>query len=119
MPVLVWADVPVTDLDRASAFYAHVLGVPVQSPPGMDGVALVMGDQPSVDLALSTGITPTTTAGTTIYFDARGDIDGMLARVEEAGGRLLQPKAFMGEMIGWIAFVIDSEGNRIGIQQNA
>jgi predicted enzyme related to lactoylglutathione lyase len=41
----------------------------------------------------------------------------MLARVEEAGGPILQPKEFMGEMVGGIAFVVDTEGNRIGIQQ--
>lgn len=86
----------------------------------MEGqVALVMGDAPSVDLALATGITPTTSAGTTIYFGANEDIDGMLARVEEAGGRILEPKSFMGEMVGWIAFVVDTEGNRIGIRRPA
>ncbi len=118
MSVIVWADIPVVDLERATAFYAHVLGVPVGSPPGMEGhVAVIMGEAPSADLALSTGIAPTTTAGTTVYLGANGDIDGMLARVQEAGGRVLQPKEFMGEMIGWIAFVVDTEGNRIGIQQ--
>ena len=65
MSVIVWADVPVVDLTRATAFYAYVLGVPVSSPPGMKGqVALIMGDPPSADLALSTAITPSTTAGT-------------------------------------------------------
>lgn len=115
--VLVWADVPVTDLERAKKFYAHVLQLPVESTPGMDGVALVMGDPPSVDLALNSSIKSTTTGGTTIYFGANGDIDGMLARAEAAGGRILGPKQFYGEMIGWLAYIEDTEGNRIGIQQ--
>ncbi len=117
MSVIVWADIPVVDLERAKRFYAHVLQLPVESTPGMEGVALVMGDPPSVDLAVSGGITPTTTAGTTIYFGTGGDIDAMLARVEEAGGTILSPKAFMGEMIGWLAYFVDTEGNRIGLQQ--
>ncbi len=117
MPVLVWADVPVTDLDRARRFYAHVLGVDVPADPNMPGIALVMGDFPSVDLALNQG-QPSETAGVTIYFGTT-DMDSMLTRVEEAGGRILQGKEFMGEMIGYIAFVVDTEGNRIGLQQNA
>ncbi len=48
---------------------------------------------------------------------SRSGAAGMLARVVEAGGRILQPKEFMREMGGWIAFVVDTEGNRIGIQQ--
>jgi len=41
----------------------------------------------------------------------------MTARVVEAGGTVVQEPQFMGDMVGWIAFFIDSEGNRIGIQQ--
>lgn len=115
--VLVWADIPVTDLERARAFYAHVLGLPVVSPPGMEGVALVMGDYPSVDLYVTDSTTSSTTQGPTIYFGGNGDLDGMLARVVEAGGRILQPKQDFGEMIGWIALIVDTEGNRIGIQE--
>ncbi len=118
MSVLVWADVPVNDLERARRFYSHVLGVELQTPPGLEGTAMAMGEPPSIDLAQGSGIEASTTAGTTIYFGT-ADLDGMLRRVEEAGGRILQPKQFMGDMIGYIAFVVDTEGNRIGLQQNS
>lgn len=39
----------------------------------------------------------------------------MLRRAAEAGGQILQPMTFMGDMVGSIGFVIDSEGNRIGV----
>ena len=32
---------------------------------------------------------------------------------------MLKPKEFMGDMVGWVAWVEDSEGNLIGIQQPA
>jgi predicted enzyme related to lactoylglutathione lyase len=41
----------------------------------------------------------------------------MLERVREAGGTIDQDKEYQGEMIGWTAFFIDSEGNRIAIEQ--
>ena len=55
----------------------------------------------------------------TVHLGSGGDIDGMLARVTEAGGKVLQGKQLMGETIGWLAYVEDTEGNHIGIQQQA
>ena len=126
---IVWADIPVSDMDRASKFYAHVLGKPVGGMPGMEGIALIGMTPPaegveippqemerivSVDLYL--GGTPSTT-GATIYFSSYGDINGMVARVREAGGEVLEEPQFRGPMVGWVAFFRDTEGNRIGIQQ--
>jgi predicted enzyme related to lactoylglutathione lyase len=42
----------------------------------------------------------------------RGDV---AARAEQAGGKILTPPTDMGKMIGTIAYVLDTEGNRIGL----
>jgi uncharacterized protein len=121
--VIVWADIPVLDMERARAFYAHVLGASVEFMQGMTQVAILGSPQGmtqmdvSADLVLNQG-TPSTTAGTTIYLGSNGDIDGMLKRVVEAGGEVLQQKQSMQD-IGWIAYIKDTEGNRIGIHQPA
>ena len=39
--VVVWADIPVIDLERARKFYAHLLGTPVEDMPGVPGVAIL------------------------------------------------------------------------------
>ena len=124
---LVWADIPVVDMDRAVKFYSAVLGKQVNVVPGMENVALV-GMAPtqeqmeqatntgemtvSVDLML--GGEPSMT-GPTIYFSSYGDIHGMVGRVRDAGGEILQEPQFAGPMIGWLAFFKDSEGNVIGL----
>ena len=41
----------------------------------------------------------------------------MLRRAADAGGEILSPATFMGEMVGTIGFFRDSEGNRIGVHQ--
>ena len=117
---IVWADIPVTDLARAMKFYADVTGREVSVMPGADDVAVIMGppDTMSVSADLHVGGKPSHD-GPTVYLGAEGDIDGMVARVPGAGGKVLQEKQFMGDMVGWIAFIEDSEGNRIGIQQPA
>jgi len=117
----VWADIPCTDLARAMKFYGHVTGRKVFSPPGMEDLGLFepgMDGSPTISADLYLGGTPSHD-GVTIYLGSEGDIDGMAARIVEAGGRILLEKQFMGDMVGWIVFAEDTEGNRIGIQQPA
>ena len=119
--IIVWADIPVRDMGRAMEFYGHVTGQRVVPMPGTDNTVALIGGPgadggPIVSADLYVGGTPSHD-GPTIYLGAKGDIDGMVARVPEAGGTVLQEKKFMGDMVGWVAFVEDSEGNRIGIQQ--
>jgi predicted enzyme related to lactoylglutathione lyase len=115
--IVVWADIPVSDMKRAAAFYEHVTGEPVAVMPGGDDSVAVIGTRDSrVSADLHLGGKPSHD-GATVYFGTGSDIDGMIARAVEAGGKVLEPKAFMGEMIGWIVFLEDTEGNRIGLQQ--
>lgn len=119
--VIVWADIPVTDMERASKFYAQITGRPVMPMPGSSDVALLAppeGETNAVSADLYVGGKPSQ-EGSTPYLGSSGDIQGMVARVREAGGTVLQEPQFMGDMVGWIAFFVDSEGNRIGIQQVA
>jgi predicted enzyme related to lactoylglutathione lyase len=120
--IIVWADIPVTDLERASKFYAHVTGMAVQAMPGGMDVAVISppAGQGSGEMVVSADLYvggKPSHDGPTVYLGTGGDIDGMAARVVEAGGKMLQEKQNMGEMVGWIAFFEDTEGNRIGMQQ--
>jgi hypothetical protein len=100
-------------------FYAHVTGLSVNPFPGMEEQVAAIGGSENeriVSADLSVGGKPGVD-GPVPYLSANGDIQGMTARVVEAGGTVVQEPQFMGDMVGWIAFFIDSEGNRIGIQQ--
>lgn len=122
-PLVVWADLPVTDLARACAFYSKLLGYEIKPFPGMeDRMALLMRpddteSQVGVDLSANPVTQPSSTHGAVIYLSAGGDIDGMLERAVEAGGSILAPKQDFGEFGGWLAWIIDSEGNIVGLQQ--
>jgi len=118
---IVWTDIPVKNIERASAFYSAIIGAAVMPMPGADtevGLLTSPDRQGGVSADLYVGGTPSK-QGATVYLNTWGDIDGMLARVTEAGGTVLQEKQFMGDMVGWIAFIEDTEGNRIGLQQPA
>ena len=43
---------------------------------------------------------------------------GALGKVEAAGGKVAMPKTAISPEIGFMAFFIDSEGNRVGLHSN-
>jgi predicted enzyme related to lactoylglutathione lyase len=64
------------------------------------------------------GCVPSDT-GTLVYLNAGNDLDGILGRVDLAGGRVIMPKSLVSEAAGWFALFIDSEGNRVALHQGA
>jgi uncharacterized protein len=117
---IAWFELPVTDLERAAAFYNTVLGTRLSDVtnaddrrfamfPAEDGVtgAIVQGEgyRPSTDGAL-------------VFLNAGAGLEPVVTRVEEAGGRVLLPRMDMGEW-GVAAFIIDSEGNKVALHAAA
>jgi len=122
--VVVWAGIPVEDLDRAGAFYSHVLGARVEAVLGAEGsvaTLMVPGSNPDsgcAELAVGAVPPPKIAHGCAIYLSDTCEMDDVLARVIEAGGAVLKPKQFHPDVSGWIAWIKDSEGNSIGIQSS-
>ncbi len=117
-----WFEIPVTDMDRAIRFYEEVFQVKLEKH---DMGPLQMAWFPSVgdNVRGSAGslvkhkdwYKPSSFDGVVIYFTAQsGDVANELARAIKAGGQLAQGKKSIGEY-GFVAFFIDSEGNRIGL----
>ena len=116
---IVWADIPVTDMDRARAFCAAVLEDEIPLMDGANGdVALLPMERGTVsgDLVRSENQKPGLT-GCTIYLGSNGDPEGMIERAVAAGGAVLVPVADMGDMIGSIGYFQDSGGNRSGVHK--
>jgi uncharacterized protein len=114
---IVWADIPVTDMARAKAFYDAILGGGLAEMPGSAGHVVLLSTDPEGvggDLVQGEGQVPGP-QGCTVYLNGGDDLAVILERVEPAGGTVLMPKTDMGEMVGHIAFFLDTEGNRLGL----
>lgn len=114
-----WFEIPVTDMDRAMAFYGKVLGIEFAPGPGMGDARMAMFPaEGGVGGALieAEGWTPGVT-GSVVYLAWEGDLDVPLSRVEDAGGKVAIPKTDIGEN-GFFAFILDTEGNRVGLHSN-
>ncbi|HVT61819.1 MAG TPA: VOC family protein [Thermoanaerobaculia bacterium] len=112
-----WFEISVNDLARAKRFYGAVLQAELREGAmnGLD-MAILPYQEGGVGGALVSGESYVPSAqGTVVYLNAGNDLDGALARVEAAGGKVAMGKTRLSEDIGSIAFVIDPEGNRIGL----
>ncbi len=114
-----WFEVPVTNMERAEAFYNAVFDIEVQVQ-GFEGT--LMGwfpfgeDKPgaSGSLIYNEAYTPSDTHGVLVYF-ASEEITRELSRVEAKGGKVIQQKTQISPEIGYMAIFVDSEGNRIAL----
>jgi predicted enzyme related to lactoylglutathione lyase len=120
MNAVSWFEIPVRDLTRARAFYTKVLGHALQDLPSpLPGVEMAAfpWEQNAVHaagaLVKGEGRVPRGD-GVLVYFQCKEDLSVELGRVEANGGKILMPKVSIGPW-GFIAHVLDSEGNRVGL----
>lgn len=112
-----WFELYVNDLDRAKRFYETVLGTSLHDG-GMEGCRMAMfpfDEANGVGGAITKmdGMTPGP-GGTLVYLNAEGDLDGVIGRVAAAGGAVLRPRMPIPPH-GFIAIILDSEGNVVGL----
>lgn len=58
---------------------------------------------------------PSESEGPLIYLNANPDVQHILNRVEDAGGKIIVPKTEISKEYGFMAVIKDTEGNRIGL----
>lgn len=116
-----WFEIPVTDMERAIKFYETVFDVRLSK--NIFGT-LEMAWFPEAEsqigsagsLVKSEKNYKPSTDGVLIYFTAQsGDLSNELGKVEKAGGKIVLQKKLISEDYGFIALVIDTEGNRIAL----
>ena len=115
-----WFEIGTNDLQRATKFYETIFGVTL-NPLDMDNIKMRMfpiDDMMGVGGALvdSGGFhKPSATDGPLIYLNGNPDVQKVLDKVEAAGGKIMVPKTEISPEYGYMAVIIDTEGNRIGL----
>jgi uncharacterized protein len=117
--VLNWFEIPVTDYSRAKKFYENIFGIQMMDQEmGPFKMGFFPYDPGSGKLSGAIchgeGYTPSMT-GPVIYFNANPDMQTVLDKVEKAGGKVLMPKTQITPEIGYMAFLADSEGNKVAL----
>ena len=116
-----WFEIPSTNLERATKFYETIFDV-----------SLIPMDLPNIKMRMfpiddpMTGIggavvdsggfhKPSASNGPLIYLNGNPDVQKVLDKVEAAGGSTMVPKTEISPEYGFMAVIIDTEGNRIGL----
>jgi predicted enzyme related to lactoylglutathione lyase len=119
-----WFEIPVLDMTRAMKFYETMSSKKLRREPfGAAGSELAVfeaGGEGSVQgaLLLSPTAKPSVT-GTIVYLNAAPSIDAWLGRVVAAGGSIPFAKMALPDGMGFIAYILDTEGNRVGLHTEA
>lgn len=113
-----WFEVPAYDIVRAKGFYEHLYGIAMETAHAGDYAMAYFPAQGGAGGAVvqGPGCIPTD-CGTLVYLNAGDDLDGMLGRVEEAGGRVVMGRTLISESAGSFALFVDSEGNRLALHE--
>ncbi len=114
-----WFEIPATDLNRAQKFYETIFDMQM-APLDLPNIKMRMF--PITDMQNGVGGAlcdsggfhkPSATDGPLIYLNANPDVQIVLDKVELAGGKIIVPKTEISPEYGFMAVIIDTEGNRI------
>ena len=115
-----WFEIPATDLARATKFYETIFGVTLNA---LDLANIKMRMFPLDDMLGVGGALvdsggfhkPSLTDGPLIYLNGNPDLQRILDKVIGAGGKIMVPKTEISPQYGYMAVIVDTEGNRIGL----
>ncbi len=112
-PILVWSEVPVTDLDRAITYYNAVFDWDLKiDTTGPNPLAFFGNDMETIGGHLYPG-KPATDNGPTVHLAVPDTLEATVDRVWKAGGEVL------GEAIeipfGRFIYTKDPDGNSVGL----
>ena len=109
-----WVEIPATDFERAVKFYSSVLKIDLQVIDcGIEKMACFPGGEGAISFApdFKPG-----KDGTLVSFNAEKDLEGVMERIKENNGTIIQPKTKIeAEGRGYFALFIDCEGNKVGL----
>ena len=121
MSTISWYEIPTKDIERAQDFYETIFGIKMLN---MDNPNILMRIFPVSDMSkeISGAIvfnkdfySSSDKQGPLIYLNANPDLQMILDKVVNPGGKILVPKRQISPEFGFMGLILDSEGNRIGL----
>ena len=112
---VVWSEIPVTDMDRAIAFYNAVFTIELKKDEtGPNPMAMFpTSDSNGIAANLYPGKPAGDGSGPTVHFTCPDTVEATLTRVKEAGGEVVSD--IISIPAGRFAYCKDLDGNSIGV----
>ena len=114
-----WFEIPVTDMARAKHFYQTIFCIHMDE---MDMGEMIMAGFPgepgsgkAMGALVKSDYHKPSTDGVVVYLNANPDMSDVLERIEGEGAHIVMPKTQISPAIAYMAFFIDTEGNKIAL----
>lgn len=115
-----WFEIPAKDIVRAIKFYETIFAITMREMGEMMGMKMAGfpfepgSGKASGGLVQGPMHTPSQ-EGCIVYLNANPSIQAVIDRIEPAGGKVVMPKTQISPEIGYMAFFIDTEGNKMAL----
>lgn len=111
-----WFEIPAINFQQAVDFYNHIYGIDMQKNTNGNHAMAFFPANSGIGGAIvaGPGSTPSAT-GPLLYLNGGEDLNHILSKVAEAGGRVVMPKTLIDEESGYFAIFIDSQGNKLAL----
>ena len=111
-----WFEIPAINFQQAVNFYNHIYGIQMETVKSQEHTIAYFPSNGGISGAVVAG--PGSIPheyGPLIYLNGGNDLNDILGKVEEAGGRVVMPKTLINEESGYFAIFIDIEGNKLAL----
>lgn len=113
-PIVAWCEIPVSDMQKAMAFYDTVFGYQMKmDESGPNPIAFLGGRMDDCGGHLYPGKPAQGGTGPTIHLHVPDNLEAAMKRCQQAGGRVLSEPVTIPP--GRFAYVLDPDGNSIGL----
>jgi uncharacterized protein len=115
-----WFEIPITNVSRAKKFYETIFEIEMNiiDMMGMEMIMFPSESPKSGGALVKSPDHKPSTSGSVIYLNGNPNLQLVLDKVEDAGGKVTLQKTNIGEENGFMAFFIDTEGNMVGVHSN-
>ena len=114
-----WFEISVQNLNRAKTFYESIFNIKMDTSNqmGMDMAffPMEMGNGKASGCLCQSHLHKPSADGAKLYLNANPDLSVVLTKVAEYGGKVIMPKTKITDELGYMAFLVDTEGNSIAL----
>jgi len=115
-----WFEIPASNFERAVQFYNSIFDIQLETET-MNGYSMAFFPSSSgVGGAIICGEgSEPSQKGSLLYLNGGEDLNEVLFKVEDAGGKVILHKQKINDENGYFALFIDTEGNKLALHSNS
>lgn len=111
-----WFEIPAIDFQQAVHFYNHIFGIEMaQNITDVNSMAFFPVTSGIGGALISGPGSIPSDKGPLLYLNGGDDLNNVLNKIEEVGGRVVMTKTIISEEAGYFAIFIDSQGNKLAL----